>query len=80
MVDAGYNSGGAQRGCGEALVIPLKSDFHVGNEGIDYGIGVLTWEKWYGTQMEFLAEVGELLGYDLFRLHEAWKASPPVRG
>lgn len=72
MVDAGYNSGGAQRGCGEALVIPLKADFHVGDEGIDYGVGVLTWEKWYGTQMEFIAEVGELLGYDLFRLHEKW--------
>lgn len=72
MVEAGYSSGGAQRGCGEALVIPLKADFHVGDEGIDYGVGVLTWEKWYGTQMDFLREVSELLGYDLFQLHRAW--------
>ena len=80
MVEAGYESGGAQRGSGEALVIPLKADFHVGDEGIDYGVGVLTWEKWYGTQMDFLREVGELLGYDLFHLHDKWKEQPPVRG
>jgi hypothetical protein len=80
MTEAGYESGGAQRGCGEALVIPLKAQFHVGEDGIDYGVGVLTWERWYGTQMDFLREVSELLGYDLFRLHEAWKAKAPIRG
>lgn len=72
MGEAGYHSGGAQRGCGEALVIPLKADFHVGDEGIDYGTGVLTWEKWYGTQIEHLKDVGEQLGYDLFQLHALW--------
>jgi hypothetical protein len=80
MKDAGYHSGGAQRGCGEALVIPLKADFHVGDEGIDYGVGVLSWEKWYGTQMDFLKEVSDQLDYDIFRLHERWKKEPPVRG
>ena len=80
MVEAGYNSGGAQRGCGEALVIPLKAQFHVGEDGIDYGVGVLTWERWYGTQIDFIREVGELLGYDLFQLHAAWQKDTPVRG
>ena len=73
MTEAGYHSGGGKRGCGEALVIPLKAQFHVGDDGIDYGVGVETWEKWYGTQMEFLKEVGELLGYDLFQLHRKWQ-------
>lgn len=80
MKDAGYHSGGAQRGCGEALVIPLKADYHVGDQGIDYGTGVLTWELWYGTQMEHLREVNESLDYDIFELHEAWQKSAPPRG
>lgn len=80
MSDAGYHSGGSQRGCGEALVIPLKADYHVGDQGIDYGTGVLTWESWYGTQMEHLKEVNEKLDYDIFELHEAWQKSAPPRG
>lgn len=80
MQEAGYHSGGAQRGCGEALVLPIKADFHVGDEGIDYGVGVLTWETWYGTQMELLNEVNQQLDYDIFRLHEKWKTEAPVRG
>jgi hypothetical protein len=80
MKDAGYHSGGAQRGCGEALVIPLKADFHVGDEGIDYGVGVLTWERYYGEQMEFLREINDQLPYDIFKLHDHWKLSPPNRG
>ncbi len=80
MKDAGYHSGGAQRGCGEALIIPLKADYHVGDEGIDYGVGVRTWEKWYGTQMELLKEVNDGLDYDIFSLHKAWQNNPPARG
>ena len=74
MAEAGYQSGGALRGCGEALVLPIKADFHVGDEGIDYGVGVKTWEKWYGTQMDHLKEISEELGYDVFDLHERWQA------
>lgn len=80
MKERGYHSGGAQRGVSEALVIPLKADLHVGDEGVDYGVGVLTWEKWYGTQIEHLEEVSEELGYDLFQLHELWQREPPKRG
>lgn len=79
MVDAGYRTGTSKRGVSDALVIPLKADYHVGDEGIDYGVGVLTWEKWYGTQIEHLKEVGELLGYDLFRLHARWEAEDRER-
>jgi hypothetical protein len=80
MVEAGYSSGGGQRGSGEALVIPLKADFHVGDEGIDYGVGVVTWESWYGTQMDHLREINERLDYDIFELHEAWKKQMAPRG
>ncbi len=72
MTEAGYSSGTSQRGSGEALVLPIKADFHVGDEGIDYGVGVITWEMWYGTQIEHLKTVGELLGYDLFALQKKW--------
>lgn len=80
MKDAGYHSGGKQRGVGEALVIPLKADFHVGDEGVDYGVGVQTWELWYGTQIDHLRDVSEQLGYDLFELHRLWQAEPPRKG
>jgi hypothetical protein len=43
-------------------------------------VGVLTWEKYYGTQMEFLKEVSDQLDYDIFLLHERWEKEPPVRG
>lgn len=80
MKDAGYHSGGAQRGCGEALILPLKAQFHVGEDGIDYGVGVLTWEAWYGTQMEHLQEVNDQLDYDIFWLHKRWQTEAPPRG
>jgi len=80
MVEAGYHTGMAQRGCGEALILPLKADYHIGDEGIDFGVGVVTWELWYGTQMEHLREVNEQLDYDIFELHDAWKEQAPPRG
>ena len=80
MKDTGYHSGMALRGCGEALIIPLKADFHIGNDGIDSGVGVLTWERWHGTQMDHLNEVNNQLDYDIYELHEAWKIQAPPRG
>ena len=77
---AGYATGMAQRGVGEALLLPLKADYHIGDDGIDFVIGVTTWELWFGTQMEHLAEVNEQLDYDIFELHKAWKEQPPPRG
>lgn len=80
MAAAGYKSGGSQRGCGEALVIPLAHEYHVGDSGIDYGVGVITWEFWYGDQIKHLEEINERLPYDIFELHEHWKQNPPKRG
>jgi hypothetical protein len=80
MKDAGFHSGGAQRGVGEALVLPLKAGFHFGDNGIDNGVGVETWEIWYGTQVGFLKEISELLEYDVFELHRLWEKEPPPRG
>lgn len=48
------------------LVIPLDAEYHVGNHGIDYGMGVLSWEKEYGTQIEHLIWVCEETGVDVF--------------
>jgi len=77
LADAGINTGMSQRGCSEALVIPLAPQYHVQDEGIDYGVGVQTWELWYGTQMEHLQDVSEQLGYDLIELYHHWKDNPP---
>jgi len=75
MADAGYVRGTSQRGVGEALILPLKADFHcfdyAGN-AIDGSIGIRTWEEQYGTQMDFLREISELLEYDVFKLHAEW--------
>ncbi len=80
MKDAGYHSGGAQRGCGEALIIPIKASYHVGEDGIDYGVGVLTWEAWYQTQMVHLEDVNSQLPYDIWELHKEWLKNPPRKG
>lgn len=80
MKDSGYHSGGGQRGCGEALVLPIKADHHVGDQGIDYGVGVETWELWYGNQIDLLHEINEQLPYDIFDLHARWQKEAPKRG
>jgi len=74
MTEAGYSSSMGKRGGGsEALVLPIKADFHVGDHGIDYGVGVETWEGWFGTQMQHLADISEQLGYDVFELAKLWE-------
>ena len=78
--EAGYHTGVAKRGVSDALVIPLKSDYHTGDSGIDGGMGVELWEKYYGNQMDFIHEVSYLLGYDLIRLHAIWEKEAPPRG
>ena len=58
-----------------APVIPLAALYHVGNEGIDYGVGALTWEFRWGEQAVYVDEVGEALGYSLWELHRKWQTS-----
>lgn len=80
MSDAGYATGMAQRGVGEALILPLKADYHIGDDGIDFVIGVTTWELWFDTQMNYLEEVNQQLSYDIWMLHDLWLVDPPPRG
>jgi hypothetical protein len=80
MAAAGYHSGVAQRGISDALVLPLKAGFHVGDDGIDGGVGVETWELWYGDQLQHLKDLSEQLGYCVFELHRLWTENPPPRG
>ena len=83
LAELGFVRGVSQRGVSEALVIPLKADFHcfdARGDALDGGIGIETWESWYGSQVEHLREVSDLLGYDLFRLAKEWKDAPPKRG
>lgn len=49
------------------MVIPLHADYHTGQFGIDTGLGVLAWEKTYGTQLDFLLQVMRKTGVDPFK-------------
>lgn len=63
---------GQLRGFGQKvsdyLVIPIHADYHIGQYGCDSGMGIETWETRFGTQVEMLIEVSELLEYDVFKL------------
>lgn len=73
LADAGWTRGGAQRGVSEALVIPICIQIHsAGQFAIDGGFGVRSWEAKFGKQMDFLLEVGEEIGYNLFDLAREW--------
>lgn len=47
------------------LVIALPEDLHTGSQGIDSGMGVITWEEKYGGQYQALEWVSERLGVDV---------------
>lgn len=59
-----------QKGMGQKtsdwLVIPLDWEFHIGDHGIDSRMGVIAWERSFGTQVEHLDEVCRRLGYDVW--------------
>ena len=55
------------------LQIPLNAKYHVGNCGIDSGMGVETWEERFGTQQEHLAWVNDQLGYNMFAEAGKWE-------
>lgn len=60
---------GLGRGMGQKtsdfLVIPLCFHHHVGDHGIDAGMGVEDWEFYYGSQLEHLCTVSARLGFDV---------------
>ena len=67
MKDAGIHRGMGQRPS-DWLVIPIIDDLHTGARGIDSGMGVLTWEERFGTQMHHLRKISRLPGYNVFEL------------
>lgn len=67
LKDNGIHRGMGQRPS-EFLIIPLIADLHTGRDGIDSGMGVRTWERKYGTQMDHLREVSRRVKYNVFEL------------
>lgn len=74
MKDAGWHVGMSMKQ-NPFLQIPLHSKYHVGDCGIDSGVGVETWETRYGKQTDLLAWVDEELAYPLsiWALADAWE-------
>ncbi len=74
MKDAGWHVGAGQRQ-NPFLQIPLHAKYHVGNFGVDYGVGVLTWEENFGSQYAALEWTNEQLGYpvSIFELAQQWE-------
>lgn len=70
--EAGWHVGMGQKQ-NPFLQIPLNVGWHVGRFGIDSGMGVITWEQTFGTQIEHLDTVNEQLSYDLWEQAEAWE-------
>lgn len=56
--------------------IPLHAKYHVGEFGIDTGMGeiksVEQWEKRFGTQVQHLEETNEALDYDIWAQAGMW--------
>ena len=67
LTDIGITGAMGQK-TSDFLVIPLAFEFHVGDKGIDSGIGVRTWEQRYGTQLDHLKTICKQLDVDLFEL------------
>jgi len=66
MKDIGVHRGKGQKPS-DWLVIPLHFDFHTGEYGIDSGMGVITWEKRFGSQVSFLDNLSVLLDVNVWR-------------
>lgn len=65
MHERGFGRGMSQRPS-DYLAIPLCYDCHQGRNGIDGTLGSKKWESLYGTQAEFIDELGRMLGMNLW--------------
>jgi len=72
LKDHGWHVGMGQKQ-NPYLQIPLHTLYHTGDYGIDSGMGVITWEKQFGTQWKHLRWVKAQLGYDIFHLAKMWE-------
>ncbi len=75
MKEVFINPGMGQRAC-PYLQIPLHANYHIGEFGIDTGMGttgwVAEWERTFGRQIDHLTEVSGLLGYDVIQSAKLW--------
>jgi hypothetical protein len=55
------------------LQIPLHAMYHIGDWGIDSGVGVESWEKTWGRQWDHLIWVNNQLGYNIFAEAVKWE-------
>lgn len=69
MKDRGFHRGKSQK-ISDWLTIPLAEIYHTGKFGIDAGMGkysgVLTWEKQFGKQADFIDKLCEITSIDLW--------------
>ena len=72
MKELGFHVGIAQKQ-NPFLQIPIHDRYHTGNFGIDSGVGVISWENTFGTQVEHLICVNDQLKYDIWDQAEAWE-------
>jgi hypothetical protein len=79
MKERGWHVGMGQRQ-NPYLIIPLAAEFHVGNHGIDYGMGVKTWEETFGTQEDFLDVVSGLLRTRFNYPKDVWELAEAYAG
>ena len=72
LVSMGFDGtkGMWQRGYSDALIIPLRIDYHsLGPLAIDGAMGAKAWEERFGQQADHVDAVSNLLGYSLWELH-----------
>ena len=76
LMSVSPNPGMAQRS-NPFFQIPLLAEYHVGQFGIDSGMGrykgVKEWEKAFGEQATFLEEINGQLTYDLWKQAAQWE-------
>ena len=64
----GFVAPGVSRKVSPWLIIPLAKKYHTGDEGIDNGLAhtTETWEAQFGTQVEHLDRLSQILGFNLW--------------
>ncbi len=74
MIGGSGNTRGVGQKTNPFYQIPIIAKYHTGEFGIDTGMGVKSWEKEFGRQLDFLIEVDGLLSYNIFFQAGAWWA------
>jgi hypothetical protein len=68
VADIGLHSGMGQRGISDYLVIPLAQELHImSGIAIDGSIGVRSWERKFGNQVDLMDRVCRATGINAWR-------------